>query len=78
MASKHLPAGHRKRPFKIRSYEVPEAVHMIMEYLHDLCLELGICSQCCLRPLHIKNKKVYSQCVRCLADKARYQNRKRK
>lgn len=75
MAKKQNIAGHRKRAFRIRSHQVPEAVHIIMEHMHDLCLELGICPQCKARLLHATRSRVYSKCAECLQYDREYKRR---
>jgi hypothetical protein len=68
-------AGQRKRHFRVRSHKVPDAVHVIQEFMHDMCLELGICPQCRLRLLARKAKKTLNHCEVCLKYKRDYYRR---
>lgn len=71
MAKKKI-AGHRQRAFRIRSHEVPDAVHVLNEFIYDMCLELGICPSCQLRILHREKGHTYSKCIECLTWHRRY------
>lgn len=77
MAHKKI-AGHRQRAFRVRSYEVPEAVHILNEFIYDMCMELGICPSCKLQILHREKGKTYSKCKDCLEWHRAYYKRRAK